>query len=107
MTKLIWVEVRDLDRANRLTEMLESSGVDAAVSRTVRGEPEVRIQKPRFRRLKPFMIDVESIVRRWLEEHAADLRSVRARTVDGSFEIRNSFALGARARARARHATPA
>jgi hypothetical protein len=105
MTKLVWIEVDDLDGAERLTEMLESNDVDAAITRTVRGKPEVRVQKPRFRRMRAFMADVESIVQRWLQERAPERESLRAWTADGSFEIRNSFA--GSARARPRHATPA
>jgi hypothetical protein len=60
----------------------------------------VLIQKPRLRRMKPFVDDVQLVVRRWLEEHAPDVTGVRARTLDERFEIRNPFALPARARAR-------
>jgi hypothetical protein len=99
MTKLVWIEMDDLDGATQLTEMLESSGVEAELSRSLRGEPEVLIQKPRLRRMKPFVDDVQLVVRRWLEEHAPGVTCVRARTADERFEIRNPFALPARVRA--------
>jgi hypothetical protein len=105
MSKLIWIEVKDRDRARRLAEMLQSSGVQADISRTVRGTPEVRIKKPRLRRMKPFMVGIVPVVRQWLEEQAPDMRGVIARTVDRRYEIRSPIAHAAAARAR--HVTPA
>jgi hypothetical protein len=105
MSKLIWIGVKDPDRARQLAETLEMNGVHADVTRSMRGQPEVRIQKPRLRRMKPFMVGVESVVRRWLAKHAPDLRGVTVQTVDERFEIRSpiAHAIGPRTR----HATPA
>ena len=100
MSKLIWIEAEDPDAVPRLAETLESNGLRADVTRTIRGEPEVRIQKPRLQRMKPFMVRVESVVRRWLVEQAPDLRGVIVQTVDERFEIRSpsAYALGPRTR---------
>ena len=87
--KLLWIEVSDPGRAGRLAELLESNGVRADVGSTVRGKPEVRIQKPRLQRMEPFMDDLELVVDRWLEEDSADDREVVVRTIDEVFEIQN------------------
>jgi hypothetical protein len=99
--KLLWIQVNDPSRASRLAELLESNGLRADVGRTVRGEPEVRIQKPRLRRMEPFMDDLESVVDRWLEEEPANDREVVVRTIDEVFEIQNPRAHAPRARSAA------
>ncbi len=86
MSTLIWIEVRTAGRARRLAGMLESSGVDAQVSHSLRGAAGVLIRKPRLRRMKPFMIRVAAIVSSWLEEQV-DTRAVVAQTVGRRFEI--------------------
>jgi hypothetical protein len=93
MTKLIWIELDKPERATGLAEALESNGVHAGTSRTLRGRPEVRIEKPRLRRMAPFMRDVEAIVRRWLARDARDIPGLLARSLDGGrVEIRNPSA---------------
>jgi len=87
MSTLIWIELKDPDRARRLASMLESRGFQADVSHTLRGAPEVRIKKPRWRRMKPFVLRVAPIVRRWLSEQAPGTASVTARTLAGDFPI--------------------
>jgi hypothetical protein len=98
VSRLIWIELERPDEARQLVKMLEVNGVDADTSQTIRGKPEVHVHKPRFRRMSPFMVDVESVVRRWLEEQAAEMQSVTARTVDESFEIRSPVPPGLGAR---------
>ena len=89
MPKLIWIEMGQPEDASRLAEMLESNAIRADTSRALRGKPEVRIEKPRFRRMKPFMVDLEQVVRRWLMEEAPETQGVIAKTAEGRFEIRN------------------
>jgi hypothetical protein len=89
MARLIWIEVNDLDKALRLAEMLQSNGLRANIKRTIHGQPEVHIHKPRLRRMNPFMAGVESVVRRWLKEQAPELRRVTAQTLRERFEIRS------------------
>jgi hypothetical protein len=90
MTKLIWIELDEPERATGLAEALASNGMHADTSRTLRGRPEVRIEKPRLRRTVPFMHDVEAIVRRWLARDARDVPGLLARSLDGDrVEIRN------------------
>jgi hypothetical protein len=105
MSKLIWIEVEHSEDASRLAEVLQSSGIHADTSRTIQGDAEVRIEKPRFRRMNPFMVDVESVVRRWLAEQASETRAVTAKTADERFEIRSPAAQGAGPRGR--NAAPA
>jgi hypothetical protein len=93
--KLLWIQVPEQGRANRLEEMLESSGIAADVGRSVRGTPEVMIRKPRLRRLEPFMDDLESIVNHWLEEDPTDEENVVVRTIDEVFELPNPRARSA------------
>jgi hypothetical protein len=104
MSRPIWIELEHPDHASRLAETLELNGVHAEVRRTMRGKPEVRIQKPWLRRMNPFMNDVESFVRRWLEEQAPEVRRVIAETADERFEIRSPTA---HAIGRTRNAAPA
>jgi hypothetical protein len=92
MSKLIWIEVGQSGDASRLAEMLESNGIRADTSRTLRGKPEVRIEKPLFRRMKPFMVDLELVVRRWLTEEAPETQGVIAKTAEGRLEIRSPVA---------------
>lgn len=92
MQQLIWIEMKEPDDATRLAEALESSGLDAATGKTIRGKPEVLITKPRLRRMRTFLADVESVVRRWLEHDAAHVEGVLARTLDRGFEIRSPIA---------------
>jgi hypothetical protein len=99
--KLLWIEVSDQGRAFRLAEMFESNGVHADVGSTVRGKPEVRIQKPRLQRMEPFMDDLEAVVDRWLEEEPANDREVVVRTMDEVFEIQNPRARAPLARSAA------
>jgi hypothetical protein len=100
MTKMIWIEVEHADDASRLAEKLQSNGVEADISRTIRGKFEVRLQKPRFRRMSRFVFDVVSVVRRWLAEQAPEVGGVTAQTADEQFEIRSPTANGARPRSR-------
>jgi hypothetical protein len=87
--KLLWIEVQDEDRADRHAELLEAEGTQADVAHNVRGVPEVRIRKPRLRRMEPFLDDIEAIVARWLEEDSADESNVVLRTIDEVFELQN------------------
>lgn len=87
MSRLIWIELEHPEQASQLAEMLESNGASAEVRRTMRGKPEVRIEKPRLRRMKPFIADVESVVRRWLGEQGPEMGRVVAETADDRFEI--------------------
>jgi hypothetical protein len=92
MSRLMWIEVEHPEHASRLAEMLELNGVHADVRRTLRGKPEVRIQKPRLRRMNKFIVDVKSVVRKWLEEQAPEVRRVIAETADERFEIQSPIA---------------
>jgi hypothetical protein len=92
MPKLIWIELGQPEKASRLAENLESNGIRADISRTLRGKPEVRIEKPPFRRMKVFRAELELVVRRWLTEEAPETQGVIAQTADERFEIRSPLA---------------
>ena len=68
MAKAIHLEIEDSGDAEELTARLRLNGFDAASLRPIVGPALVRVPKPPLRRTRSFAEDVETTVRRWLEE---------------------------------------
>jgi hypothetical protein len=89
MARALHLDVDGPEDAAALAERLRLYGLEAASLRPLVGAAEIRVTKPLLQPTSRFRADVESIVRRWLEEEAPSLRSVALRSRRDYVEILN------------------